>query len=111
MLFIFQAWSNDRIHSALHGVKMRGNKERFSVTLFSHKNGMTHVPEELVDDEHPLKFKPFNNFEMIRFHFAKEGQATNHTAKAFCGIYNHTVYNLRLVLFFRNFLLCVVFLM
>ncbi|KAJ8755208.1 hypothetical protein K2173_019006 [Erythroxylum novogranatense] len=47
----------------MHRVMINGNKERYSVGLFSYSHkGMVEVPEELVDDEHPLQFKPYNYY-------------------------------------------------
>ncbi|KAJ9179104.1 hypothetical protein P3X46_010927 [Hevea brasiliensis] len=82
------AWSNDRIHAPLHRVVMRGSKAkaRYSVGIFSFHKGIIQVPEELVDEQHPLRFKPFNNFDLLRYYTTKEGQAQENTLKAYCGI-------------------------
>ncbi|PIA65327.1 hypothetical protein AQUCO_00100656v1 [Aquilegia coerulea] len=57
-----KAWSNGRQYAAKHRVVLSGDKERFSYSLFaSPKEGViVEVPEELVDQEHPLLYKPFN---------------------------------------------------
>ncbi|KAK6127957.1 hypothetical protein DH2020_038307 [Rehmannia glutinosa] len=56
-------WSNGRIYSPLHRVIIRGGiKEKYSIGIFSFIRGILQVPEELVDHENPLKFKPFNTF-------------------------------------------------
>ncbi|KAK3040909.1 hypothetical protein RJ639_027904 [Escallonia herrerae] len=81
----FQVWSNDRVRAALHRVIMKGNKERFTIGLFSHQKGIIEVPEELVTNENPLKFKPFDNFGYLRFTLTEEGQAMN-ALKAYSGI-------------------------
>lgn len=62
----FKAWSNGRIHAALHRVALAERKERYSTAFFSYKNGTVEVPEELVDDEHPLKYKKFHNYDLFK---------------------------------------------
>ncbi|XP_034696544.1 probable 2-oxoglutarate-dependent dioxygenase AOP1 [Vitis riparia] len=82
----FMAWSNGRIHPPKHRVIMRANEERYSLALFAFKNGMIKVPEELVDDKHPLQFKPFDHVGFIRFFHTEEGRKSNSAIKAYCGI-------------------------
>ena len=65
---------------------MRANEERYSLALFAFKNGMIKVPEELVDDKHPLQFKPFDHVGFIRFFHTEEGRKSNSAIKAYCGI-------------------------
>ncbi|OWM82296.1 probable 2-oxoglutarate-dependent dioxygenase AOP1 [Punica granatum] len=83
------AWSNGRVHSAFHRVVMNrdiGNKSpRYSVGLFTFHSGMIHIPQELVDDEHPLQFKSFEHYGLLRY-FATLPQLHERTAKAYCGI-------------------------
>ncbi|XP_057969340.1 probable 2-oxoglutarate-dependent dioxygenase AOP1 [Malania oleifera] len=61
------AWSNGRIHSPQHQVIISGNETRYSVGLFSFHNGTIEIPKELVDDEHPAKFKSFSNYGLLNF--------------------------------------------
>ncbi|KAF5737814.1 2-oxoglutarate-dependent dioxygenase AOP1.2-like [Tripterygium wilfordii] len=63
------AWTNGNLFNAIHRVMMRGNITRYTTGLFSvPKEGyMVTVPEELVDEEHPLQFKPFDHFEYLKF--------------------------------------------
>ncbi|KAH0974253.1 hypothetical protein GBA52_016152 [Prunus armeniaca] len=60
----FQVWSNDRIRAF--------NK------------GMIQVPDELVDKEHPLRYKPLNHLEFLRAH--KDVGETEYAAQAYCAI-------------------------
>ncbi|KAJ4968178.1 hypothetical protein NE237_014879 [Protea cynaroides] len=82
----FMAWSNGRLHNPLHRVIMNGKDTRFSIALFSFSKGMIQTPDELVDEEHPLLFKPFDNFGFLRFYSTEEGQKAESTIKAYCGL-------------------------
>ncbi|XP_038722380.1 probable 2-oxoglutarate-dependent dioxygenase AOP1 [Tripterygium wilfordii] len=87
---VFHAWSNGLLQSPYHRVTKRGGKEtRYSAQLFSTpKEGyLVKVPEELVDEQHPLLFKPFCQSEYTRFcaasHASGKGDAT---ITDYCGI-------------------------
>ncbi|XVE71618.1 hypothetical protein DITRI_Ditri10aG0165600 [Diplodiscus trichospermus] len=56
-----KAWSNGRLVAVKHRVVMKGEKERYSFGLFSvpKEGAMIEVPRELVDNEHPLLYRPF----------------------------------------------------
>ncbi|KAK4411221.1 putative 2-oxoglutarate-dependent dioxygenase AOP1 [Sesamum angolense] len=83
----YQAWSNGRIYSARHQVLMKGDKPRYSLALFSYNNGITHIPEELVDTEHPLQFKPFDSYGLLRFYLSRApSDMSGSSAKEYCGI-------------------------
>ncbi|KAJ0006680.1 hypothetical protein Pint_30626 [Pistacia integerrima] len=82
------AWSNGRIHSAVHRVVMNGKKPRYSVGLFTYNEGIINIPEELADDQHPLQFKPFDHFGLLRFFVTAEGSTAECTVKAYCGVLN-----------------------
>ncbi|KAH7527952.1 hypothetical protein FEM48_Zijuj05G0020600 [Ziziphus jujuba var. spinosa] len=56
-----QVWSNDRIKACNHRVNILGNGERYSMGLFTFNNGVIQVPDEMVDDEHPLLYNPFDH--------------------------------------------------
>ncbi|KAK9281858.1 hypothetical protein L1049_004764 [Liquidambar formosana] len=82
------AWTNGRLHSAHHRVMMTGNEARYSTGLFSiPKAGyMIKAPEELVDEEHPLLFKPFDHVEFLGFYYTEAGQMAESALKTFCGV-------------------------
>lgn len=82
----FTAWSNGRIHSPYHRVSMKGDDARYSLGLFSFNNGTIQTPEELVDDEHPQQFGPFDHIGFLRFYSTDEGQKHPCTIKAYCGV-------------------------
>ncbi|KAK1418877.1 hypothetical protein QVD17_28026 [Tagetes erecta] len=82
----FMAWSNGRIVSPRHRVVMNGQEDRYSITSFSFKKGIIEIPEELVDEEHPQKFKSFDHFKFLEF-YAKDPQYLDERIiKSFCGI-------------------------
>ncbi|KAB1214323.1 putative 2-oxoglutarate-dependent dioxygenase AOP1.2 [Morella rubra] len=62
-----QAWSNDRIQACIHRVMLSEEQTvRYSLGLFAFNDGIIQVPEELVDDEHPLLYKPFNILDYVK---------------------------------------------
>ncbi|KAL1818648.1 hypothetical protein DCAR_0414843 [Daucus carota subsp. sativus] len=77
------AWSNGKIHSAFHQVIIKGEKQRFSVGLFSFVNGIIEAPEELVDKEHPRQYKPFHHYDLMDFYANDEDNKTECTMQAF----------------------------
>ncbi|CAK7356623.1 unnamed protein product [Dovyalis caffra] len=82
----FLGWSNERIPAAFHRVVMSGSEPRYSVGLFSFVKGIIKVPEELIDEENPLRFKPFESFGLLRYFFTEEGRGKESTIKAYCGV-------------------------
>ncbi|KAK8613573.1 hypothetical protein V6N13_101331 [Hibiscus sabdariffa] len=81
-------WSNDRISSCCHRVIRNEKARRYSLGVFSFISGMVHILEELEDETHPIKYKPFDHFEFL--HFVKLKLGTNPRAcdliKAFSGV-------------------------
>ncbi|KAI9107534.1 hypothetical protein K1719_021571 [Acacia pycnantha] len=84
----FHAWSNGRLCSAFHRVMMTGNEARYSAGLFTNpKEGyMIKAPEELVDEEHPLLYKPFDRVEFVKYYLTEEGQRQKFALMAYCGV-------------------------
>ncbi|GMY14087.1 probable 2-oxoglutarate-dependent dioxygenase AOP1 [Fagus crenata] len=82
----FLAWSNGRIHPAMHRVVMSGSEPRYSLSLFAFNSGIIQIPEELVDDEHPQQFKSFDHLGLLRYFASEEAQKTKSSAKAYCGV-------------------------
>ncbi|KAI4324722.1 hypothetical protein MLD38_030181 [Melastoma candidum] len=82
------AWTNGRLHSPHHRVMMSGNDARYSAGLFSvPKAGyFIKAPDEMVDDNHPLLFKPFDHVEFLGFYYTEAGQRSENALKAYCGI-------------------------
>ncbi|KAK4725092.1 hypothetical protein R3W88_027871 [Solanum pinnatisectum] len=85
----FMAWTNGQLHSPLHRVTMAGENDRFSIQLFADpKTDCTiKAPKELVDEEHPLLFKPYDMLGYFEF-FGTEArrEAGPNVLKAYCGV-------------------------
>ncbi|PKI46300.1 hypothetical protein CRG98_033309 [Punica granatum] len=81
------AWTNGRVHSANHRVMLSGSQVRYSVGLFSvPKAGyILKTPDELVDAEHPLLFKPFDYAEFLKFYWTEYVKGADSSLKAYCG--------------------------
>ncbi|KAK8617629.1 hypothetical protein V6N13_080539 [Hibiscus sabdariffa] len=62
-----RGWSNDRISSCCHRVIRNEKAMRYSLGVFSFISGMVHILEELGDEAHPIKYKPFDHFEFLHF--------------------------------------------
>ncbi|KAI9121045.1 hypothetical protein K1719_008078 [Acacia pycnantha] len=61
-------WSNGRVQSCEHRVVMKKTERpRYCIGFFSFNGKTMEVPEELVDDHNPLRYKPFDNFDYLRF--------------------------------------------
>ncbi|PRQ50798.1 putative isopenicillin N synthase [Rosa chinensis] len=84
------AWTNGRLHSPHHRVMMTGNEARYSTGLFSiPKAGyIIKAREEVVDEEHPLLFKPFDHVEFLGFYYSEAGQRAPSALKTYCGVQN-----------------------
>ncbi|XP_065868971.1 probable 2-oxoglutarate-dependent dioxygenase AOP1 [Euphorbia lathyris] len=80
------AWSSDRIKSPSHRVIMKGKVDRYSMGLFAFNSGIIETPEELIDEEHPLMYKPLNHIGLLHFYRTEEGYKSECPLKAYCGI-------------------------
>lgn len=63
---------------------------RYSLGLFAFNDGIIQVPEELVDDEHPLLYKPFNILDYVK---AQVGYGKELSVKTFCGVETPAVHS------------------
>ena len=84
-----QVWSNGRLDATLHRVIVSGNEERYSTALFSKpKTGyIVKAPEELVDEEHPLRYKPFDMIKFLDyFYYNDDSRKHINPLKAYCGV-------------------------
>ncbi|KAK8993532.1 hypothetical protein V6N11_033627 [Hibiscus sabdariffa] len=84
---VLMAWSNDRIPACWHQVIRKEKATRYSLGMFSFISGMVNILEELRDETHPIKYKPFDHFEFL--HCFKVYLTTNPNTcfiKAFSGV-------------------------
>ncbi|XP_050257941.1 2-oxoglutarate-dependent dioxygenase AOP3-like [Quercus robur] len=82
-----QVWSNDRIKACMHRVLLAENLEtRYSLGLFSHNNKTICVPEELVDEEHPLHYKPINLRDYAQEQNRLVAYGKELSLEVFCGV-------------------------
>ncbi|KAL8544460.1 hypothetical protein ACS0TY_004857 [Phlomoides rotata] len=83
----FHAWTNGRVYAPYHQVMMTGDEDRYSIGVFSSpKSGcIIKAPEEMVDVEHPLLFKPFNYNEFVTYYITHAGRGSD-TLKDYCGV-------------------------
>lgn len=66
---------------------MSGTEERYSLGLFTFiRDRIIQIPKELVDDEHPLKFKAFDHFKYIDYIYTDEGKRSKCPIKDYCAI-------------------------
>ncbi|MED6136162.1 hypothetical protein PIB30_053447 [Stylosanthes scabra] len=85
-----QVWSNGRIKSCVHRVEMKEKKKenRYATGIFSFCGNKLEMPEEImVDEEHPLRYKPtFHHYDYLRFF--QQNRITQPQARmdAYCGI-------------------------
>ncbi|CAN6712372.1 unnamed protein product [Malus baccata var. baccata] len=82
-----QVWSNDKIRACKHRVILSENVVRHSIGLFSFRVGETHTPKEFIDEDHPLQYKPLNNWEYTQY--VKKNASSlgpDYTVKAYCGV-------------------------
>lgn len=74
------------MHCCEHRVMIiNAKKERYSMGLFSLGGKMVQTPEELVDELHPRRYKPFDHYEYLRY-ATKRALESECRIKAFCGI-------------------------
>ncbi|KAJ4835323.1 hypothetical protein Tsubulata_042123, partial [Turnera subulata] len=85
---VCMAWSNDRIKSSYHRVIVTGNEDRYALGLFTFLRGVIETPQELVDDEHPLKYRPFEHEGLLDFYQASNdpNKRDRNIVKAYCGV-------------------------
>ncbi|KAL5575756.1 hypothetical protein UlMin_017455 [Ulmus minor] len=85
---LFYAWSNGKVHAPRHRVLMKGNEARYSAGLFSVTKDkyLIKAPEEVVDEQHPLLFKPFGLEEFLKFYYSEVGMKSGNAMKVYCAI-------------------------
>ncbi|ESW17551.1 hypothetical protein PHAVU_007G248700 [Phaseolus vulgaris] len=79
-------WSNGRIPACEHRVLVKSKKERYSMGLLSYVNKIMEPEEGLVDEEHPLRYKPLDHYGYLRFFITEEALKSDSRINAYCGI-------------------------
>lgn len=75
------------MYSPYHRVTMNyGTEARYSIAQFSFMEGMIETPEELVDEEHPLQYKPFDHLKFLAFFDKAENRKLECAIKTYCGV-------------------------
>ncbi|XP_039140824.1 2-oxoglutarate-dependent dioxygenase AOP3-like [Dioscorea cayenensis subsp. rotundata] len=85
----YEAWTNGRLEATKHRVVNSGNGQiRYSAILASTPvDGFDiQTPQELIDEEHPALYKPFEFSKLFHFRFTEAGKNADSVVKAFCGI-------------------------
>ncbi|CAL1360638.1 unnamed protein product [Linum trigynum] len=84
----FNAWTNGRLQCPYHRVMIRGHTARLSAGLFAiPKQGyMVKAPQELVDEEHPLLFKPYDYIDYLKLRSKEIGKSVESPLKAYFGV-------------------------
>nr|TKR91867.1 putative 2-oxoglutarate-dependent dioxygenase AOP1 [Populus alba] len=82
------AWSNDRIKSSYHRVVVSSEEDRYALGLFTFLDGVVQTAEELIDDEHPLQYKPFEHQKLLHFYESSNDPDKRdiNIMKTFCGV-------------------------
>ncbi|XP_047312425.1 probable 2-oxoglutarate-dependent dioxygenase AOP1 [Impatiens glandulifera] len=83
-----KGWSNGRVLSPSHRVTLNkeGKGTRYTIALFSFLSKIVQVPEEMIDEENPLQFKPFENVDLLNFYATEAGRRSQDILKDFCGV-------------------------
>lgn len=84
----FRAWTNGGVYSPLHRIVVGGDATRYSAILFSipKDEAVIQAPPELVDEEHPSLFKPFDYGGYVHFCVSEEGMKAKCQLDAYCGV-------------------------
>ncbi|KAI5660554.1 hypothetical protein M9H77_29347 [Catharanthus roseus] len=64
-----------------------GKETRSTIALFTFLSKMVEVPQELVDDENPLHFKPFVDVDLLNFYATESGRRSQNILKDFECVY------------------------
>ncbi|KAI3525089.1 hypothetical protein L1887_03761 [Cichorium endivia] len=84
----FNVWLNGRLHVPFHRVVMNGNRARYSLGFFSVQKSSSLVKafHKMVDEEHPLLYKPFDYGEFLKFFYKEGGIQSKFALKTYCGV-------------------------
>ncbi|ERN07031.1 hypothetical protein AMTR_s02838p00004170 [Amborella trichopoda] len=83
-----KAWTNGRLHPVRHRVMNKGYEDRYSCGIFSFPipNLLIEGPQELVDENHPKLFKPFDTYAYYKIYYFHRANQEEYGLKEFAGI-------------------------
>ncbi|KAF3651380.1 hypothetical protein FXO38_16645 [Capsicum annuum] len=69
-----------------------GNEERYvvSLSIFPKEEHIIKVPEELVDEDHPLLYKPFDGSKYVSYFVSEANRNIGVTLESYCGVSANT---------------------
>ncbi|GMJ06818.1 hypothetical protein like AT1G52820 [Hibiscus trionum] len=81
-------WLNGRLSPTRHSVITTGCEVRYVVGLFARPRGgyLVKAPKEVVDDENPMLFKPYDHEEFLEFFSNQLHQGVRTNLRAYCSI-------------------------
>jgi len=65
---------------------MNSKVEKYNLGLLLYARKVMKPEEKLVDEEHPLCYKPFDHYGYLRFFLIEEALKAASGMKAYCGI-------------------------
>lgn len=82
------AWTNGKLKAPHHRVIMKATEERYSLGVFTFiRDLILHIPQGLVDEQHPPQFQPFDHYKYIHYYLTDdEGKRSKCAIKSYCGI-------------------------
>nr|XP_043618501.1 deoxypodophyllotoxin synthase-like [Erigeron canadensis] len=81
------AWTNGRIEPSCHRVMMQGDKDRYSLGLFTFIRDLKiQTPQELIDENHPLQYDAFDHYKYLHYYASSEGLRSKFPLKSYCGL-------------------------
>ncbi|KAF5788491.1 putative oxoglutarate/iron-dependent dioxygenase, isopenicillin N synthase [Helianthus annuus] len=81
------AWTNGRMEVPVHWVMMEGKKDRFSMVVSLYIRDLEiQAPQEPVDGNHPVQYKPFEHYKYIDFHTYQNSRKLRNPLEHYCGV-------------------------
>lgn len=80
-------WSNDRLRACQHRVFVNSKVNRYSMGLMSYFRKVIEPEETFVNEQHPLRYKPFDHYGYLRYFLTPEALTkVPYRIQAYCGI-------------------------